>query len=137
MTTVLASGAATTEHHKLRTGTSETGLGPWRPEARWFLLRQWEDVPGLCPGFCWLPVPWCRLSCCLRLHVSFSLCVCVFVQISLTLLQYDLISTSCVCYNPIPKQAHPLSYWRLGLQHRGLGAMIQPLTPYNNTNIKL
>lgn len=63
--------------------------------------------------------------------------VCVFVQISLTLLQYDLISTSCVCYNPIPKEAHPLSYWRLGLQHRSLGAMIQPLTPYNNTNIKL
>ena len=97
MTTVLASGVAKTECHKLRTGTSETGLRAL--EARGPLVPS-EAVEG-----CARPLSWLLLASCSLVSpqpLPLSLCV-FFVQISLTLLQYDLISTSCICYNPIPK----------------------------------
>ena len=107
MTTVLASGAATTECHKLRTGTSETGLRTL--EARGSLVPS-EAVEGCARPLSWLLLAFCSLvspqplpsSSCLSRGLL-PLCVCVLVHISLALLQYDLISTSCVCYYPIPK----------------------------------
>ena len=98
MTTVLASGVAKTECHKLRTGTSETGLRAL--EARGSLVPS-EAVGGCARPLSWLLLASCSLVSPQPLPLS-SVCV-FFVQMSLTLLQYDLISTSCICYNPIPK----------------------------------
>ena len=76
-------------------------------------IRNWPRGPGgrrltgsfracgrMCQPLSWLLLPSCSLVSPQPLPLS---SVCFFVQISLTLLQYDLISTSCTCYNPIPK----------------------------------
>lgn len=118
-----------------------------RCQQGWFLLRAGRE--NLFHDFlqrlmvCWLSLVFLGLwkhylDLCLHLHMAFSLCACLYVQIKApiildqqpTLLLCEFILLLHICSDPISK-CHILSSQALVLHHMTFQRTVQTIIPFN------